>query len=58
MGLWDQYTSGSCMYVCAIMEVGVCELMWAMVVCCIVYLDVNRGGLRGCWVNGSVWTLG
>ena len=51
---WDQYASMEivvhvCM--CVIMEVGVCSMF-------IVYVDVSRGGLRGCWLNCSVWTLG
>ena len=42
---------GGCACMCVIMEDGVCSMF-------IVYVDVSRGGLRGCWVNGSVWTLG
>ena len=37
----------ACMYVCD----NVCSMF-------VVYVDVSRGGLRGCWVNGSVWTSG
>ena len=29
----------------AMMEGGVCELMWATAVCCIVYVDVRRDGM-------------
>ena len=36
----------ACMYVCDNGSWCVCSMF-------IVYVDVSRGGLRGCWVNGS-----